>query len=330
MTFMRRHERPLLIKFSGGITAQLLALMSAIHLKNRLGRSFVMRYFPYSTGTYWPLGIGDLLNPEELEEIRATRGISYEGEVAAGEYIKDFPLRRKGISYENLLQVVHRFHLDPLLRGLRGEYVIGAKAKRLRKVPKSARSVSGNFPPIFDPHVFSELRIRLDQAQVPNPFDAKIIKSSVVIHYRLGDMRKMPARNPLYGGHGVVDPLVFKEILESRSLDSDEMVVRVVSDEPEIAVALLRDVGIKNIQATNSSDVWSDLKVIASAGTFLGSSSQFSVVGALFCLNSGGNVILPSSNYGEGNTDKDVEIDGFTYFKYRYLPAQHWLFRVEG
>jgi hypothetical protein len=330
MIFMRRAERPLLIKFSGGITAQLLALMSAIYLKNQLGRSFVMRYFPYSTGTYWPLGIGDLLRPEELEEIRATRGISYEEEIAAGEYIKDFPLRRKGMSYENLLQVVHRFNLDSLLRKFRGEYVIGAKIKRLRNVPKNAKSVSGNFPPILDSRVFDEMRMRLNEAQLPNPFDAKKVKSSVVIHYRLGDMRKMPPRNPLYGGHGVVDPLVFKEIMESINLEPDKVMVRVVSDEPEIAIKLLREVGITNVEAVIPSDVWSDLKAIASAETFLASSSQFSVVGALFCLNSGGKVILPSSNYGEGSTNQDIEIDGFAYFDYRYLPAQHWLFRLES
>lgn len=289
-----------------------------------------MRYFPYSTGTFWPLGIEALLREGELEEIKLTRGISYQDQTVPGQFIPDFPLRRSGPSYENFLQLIHMLRLDALLRKLRGEYVIGGQVRRLRRVPRYARSVSGNFPPLLDSEIFHELSIRFAESNIVNPFNVHKNEKSIIIHYRLGDMRKMPARNQQYGGHGVVDPAVFKEILQSLNLDLGKVRVGVVSDEPEIAIQLLKEAGVEHAYIAGLSDVWADLRVIASAGTFLASSSQFSIVGAVLCLSNGGRVVLPSSNYGEGSTRDHLDIVGFDYFGYRYLSPQHWIFNSQN
>lgn len=323
-----RRNQPLIIKFSGGLTAQMLALMSAIYLSKKLNRPFKMRYFPYSTGTYWPLGIGPLLEDSELEGIRETRGISYSVTLNPGDYIADFPLRRKGLSYEGLLQVIHKLHLDAALRWLRSEYVIGGKISRLRSVPSRATSISGNFPPILDDIVMSELSRRVNRAQLPNPFEAKRLDKSVVIHYRLGDMRKMPSRNVEYGGHGVVDPAVFKEIVESNKIELQDSCIKVVSDEPRIATKLLEEVGFKDVEDLSTGNVWRDLETIASANIFIGSSSQFSAFGAILCAKNGGLVILPASNYGVGVSKSDMGVEEFSFFNYRYLKANHWIFEA--
>jgi hypothetical protein len=64
----------------------------------------------------------------------------------------------------------------------------------------------------------------------------------IVIHYRLGDMRKMPARTQDLGGHGVVDPMVFYEILSGLDSISNTPEIFIVSDEPD-AVKLLEEAG---------------------------------------------------------------------------------------
>jgi hypothetical protein len=322
-----RDSRPLVIKFSGGLTAQLMALASAIYLSKKLDRPFTMRYFPFSTGTYWPLEIEPLLQAGELEGIRETRGISYEQPLEPGDYIVDFPLRRRGLSYERSLQLLHKLHLDAALRWLRAEYVIGGKASRLHRVPSRASSVSGIYPPITDSDILDELSRRVKRANLPNPFEIKKNHDSLVIHYRLGDMRKMPSRNGEHGGHGVVDPSVFKEIVEMMSLRINEVTVDVISDEPKLAERLLREAGFTNVRNASAGSVWRDLATIASANNFLGSASQFSAFGAVLCAKNGGQVFLPSSNYGIGDAKADHGVQAFSYAEYRYLEANHWIFR---
>lgn len=323
---VRNSRHPLLIKFSGGLTAQLLALMNAIYLSAKFNRPFTMRYFPFSTGTFWPLGIGELLNEGELDEVRNTRGVSFDQESTPGSYIPNFPLRRKGLSYERFLQMFHKLGLDVILRRFRREYVIGAQIRRLREVPKNAASVSGNFPPLLDALVLKELSKRVDNAKLPNPFKARGASHDVVIHYRLGDMRKMPSRNPQFGGHGIVDPDTFKEAVGMFSLDLGVIEVDLVSDEPEIAKRLLESSGFKKVRDLSTSNVWEDLATISSAKVFLGSQIQFSAFGAILCLNNGDLAVFPSSIYGEGDNSDNLGINGLLYFDYKYLKPNHWIF----
>ena len=204
---------PIIVKCAGGATAQLLALSNAIYLSTKLNRPFKMKYYPYSTGTYWPIAIKELLEENELVEEGKTSGLETDG-LKSGEYIVDFRLKRKGLPRERFSQVVRRLHLNNLLNRLRGEIVIGGKSKNLQMVRDSTSVVSGNFVPIIDNDVLTKLSYRFTRANLPNPFNTHDKKSDIVIHYRLGDMRKMPSRDLKMGGHGVVDPMIFKKILE--------------------------------------------------------------------------------------------------------------------
>ena len=317
----------ILIKCTGGATAQLLALSNAIYISNKTGRSFRIKYYPYSTGTYWKFTIGDLLTEKEIENEGITKGLNTEG-LESGQYIKNFPLRRKRISYARIHQVIHFLRLDSKLRKIRGEIVIAGKRKNLDKINQKTNSVSGNFVPLVDKLVNKELSKRFISANLPDPFDLSVIKREFVIHYRLGDMRKMPARNKEFGGHGVVDPMTFKEILKLESFDLDSMAVKVVSDEPIIAKQLLKDVGIDSEIDGSSSNLWDDLRVIGSARVFIGSMSQFSLFGATITATNQGSVYLPSSIYGEGKMSDLVGNSGFKYFDYLYLPKGHYVFSM--
>jgi len=316
---------PIIVKCAGGATAQLLALSNAIYLSIKLNRPFKIKYYPYSTGTYWPFAIKELLEENELIEEGNTRGLETDG-LKSGEYISNFPLRRNGISYERFLQAIHRLHLNELLNHLRGEVVIGGKRKNLEKVRARTSVVSGNFVPLIDNVVFTKLSDRFTSANLPNPFNTHDKKEEIVIHYRLGDMRKMPSRDPKMGGHGVVDPITFKKILELESIDTDTTSINLVSDEPGIAVKLLKDVGISATSESKKKSIWQDLQTISSAKIFIGSLSQFSFFGATICAFNGGKQYLPSKVYGLGNLEEDLNISLFNYFEYNYLQPNHYLF----
>jgi hypothetical protein len=213
-----------------------------------------------------------------------------------------------------------------LLNRLRGEVVVGGKRKNLEKFRAKTKVVSGNFVPLIDNNLFIDLSARFTRASLPNPFESRSRKIDIVIHYRLGDMRKMPSRDPKMGGHGVVDPQTFKKILELENVDTNSASVKLVSDEPEIALELLK---LENINATydnRNSSIWQDLETIASAKIFIGSLSQFSMFGATICVSKGGKPYLPSSVYGKGNLKKDFRNDLFNYFNYTYLRPNHSLF----
>jgi hypothetical protein len=315
----------LLIKCTGGATAQLLALGNSIYLSNKLNKSFKIKYYPYSTGTYWNFEIKNLLANTEILNDGVTRGLS-STDFISGQYIPDFPLRRSNFSYERLLQVIHKLRLDVPLRRLRREIVVGGKRKNLDRVKSNTLTVSGNFVPLFDNGVFSELSKRFSQAEIPNPFDKPEIKNEVVIHYRLGDMRKMPARDKEMGGHGIVDPETFKEILELVKFDFKKNTIRLVSDEPEIAIKVLKSIGIVTDTADVKPSLWQDLRTIASAKVFIGSMSQFSFFGAMLCAYHGGLSYIPSKIYGEGNIKDNLKIEQFKFFDYKYLPQEHYLF----
>ena len=319
-------RKPIVIKVTGGLTAQLLSLMCAIYLSQKFKRPFQMRYFSNSTRTYWPFEIEKLLQPSELESIVNLKHIEVEKNQAPGSYIKDFPLRKKKFHYYRFLRVIYLLRLDWIIRKIRSEYVVRGKIELLKRVPKSAKSVTGIFPPILDSAVITEMCKRIENAGHPNPFKNVDVKSNLVIHYRLGDMRKMPARNSKFGGHGVVDPLLFKEVIEKFQLCEPDSNIIVVSDETELAIKLLGGVGLENLQATESNNPWENLTTIASARNFIGSLSQFSTFGAILCSLNFGRVFLPSSVYGKGSLNIDFGINQFNYIEYKYLKPDHWIF----
>jgi hypothetical protein len=318
------NNTPIIVKCAGGATAQLLALSNAIYLSTKLGRPFKIKYYPYSTGTFWPFAIKELLEENEFIEEGKTRGLETES-LKSGEYIVDFPLRRKGLTYERFIQIFHRFHLIIFLNRLRGEVVIGGKRKNLEKVNARTMMVSGNFVPLIDNELFIKLSDRFTRGNLPNPFNAHNNKAEIVIHYRLGDMRKMPTRDTKMGGHGIIDPVIFKKVLELENIDTSSTSIKLVSDEPELALQVLRDVGIIATIETEKPFIWQDLQIIASAKIFIGSMSQFSLFGATICAYNGGVSYLPLNAYGN-NFQKNLDIDLFNYYNVKFLPLSHYLF----
>lgn len=322
-------NKPIIIKVSGGLTAQLLSLMCAIYLSQKFKRPFQIRYFSNSTGTYWPFELKKLLQSSELGSIVGPKHIEENINVASGSYIEEFHVSKRLFLNSIFLRLTHRLRLDKQIRKIRGEYVIEGKVELLKRVPKCAKSVTGIFPPILDSAVISEMYKRIENSGHPNPFKNVDVKRDLVIHYRLGDMRKMPARNSKFGGHGVVDPLLFKEVIEKFQMCEAKSHITVVSDEPSLAIKLLEEVGLENLQATESNNPWEHLTTIASAQNFIGSLSQFSVFGAILCFLNGGRVFLPSSVYGKGSLKNDFGINEFDYVDYKYLKPNHWIFHLK-
>jgi hypothetical protein len=320
--------RPLIVKTTGGITAQLLGVMNALYVCKRTGRRFQIHHFSTTTGTFWPFGIEEILSPTEIVASQAFMD-GVDGDLATGQFISDFPLRKRGWNRYKFLYLLQRLGLDVPLRRLRSEVVIRGEKRRLNLVNQSTRSMSGNFVPLVDADVFKELSLRFQQANLPNPFsdEPDSMKQSILIHYRLGDMRKMPSRVSGIGGHGVVDPMVFLEIIKRRGQEWARYEIGVVSDEPALAVELLRDVGIDCVNFSTGK-VWHDLETISRAKVFIGSMSQFSLVGAATVVARGNTAILPSSVYGQGDLRELLDIPGLTFGDFRYLPENHWLFRL--
>jgi len=318
---------PLIVKSTGGTTAQLLALSNAIYVSQKLNRPFQIIHYPSSTGTFWAFELEALLEPNEYiqtPQIPPTTATS----ISRGQYISTQSSIKPSFR-DVLLKAVQQLGLEQGIRSLLGEVVIRGNRAQLEKVKSSTRSMTAIFVPIINQAVFDELSRRAKLAGFANPFTKPTETSEVVIHYRLGDMRKVPTRVPGMGGHGVVNPLTFKKILEKETIDYSKTKLRLVSDEPEIAKKVLEEIGLKVEAESHPQSVWEDLKIISGAKLFIGSLSQFSSFAGTICANNGGTVYLPSSVYGKGDNRKSSQIEVFKYFDYEYLPEGHWIFREE-
>lgn len=324
-----KEELPLIVKSTGGITAQLLALSNAIYLSERIKRDFQIMHFPYSTGTYWPLGIQKLLKPTEIAGVNNAGQPIHQTNVIAGQVIPDFSLKRRGLNREKISYLLQKLGVHVTLKRIMNEVIIGGRKNRLFWVNENTKAVSGNFVPYLDSAVASQLEQRFISAKLPNPFQFPGKEKQIVIHYRLGDMRRMPSRIPGLGGHGVVDPHVFRRILELEDIPIADASIRLVSDEPAVAAKALLEVGINTTFESNTT-IWDDLKSIASAKLFIGSMSQFSIFGALLCANNGGRPYLPSTAYGELDLSREISRTDFAYFDYSYLRDNHWLFSSQS
>ena len=319
-------NKPFIVKCTGGTTAQLLALTNAIYVANRIKRPFKIKYYPTSTGTYWEFGIGDLLAPNEILEVTSVREIGMD-HINSGTYIQDYPRSRNQKFYDGLQKLTHKFRINSKMRRLRGEFVIGGEREKLDSVTRKAKSISANFVPIVDEFVYEEMYWRFEKAGITNPFKTELKKNEVVIHYRLGDMRKLPQRVEGMGGHGVVSPETFREILKLEKLDNENSQVSLVSDEPEIARKVLLEAGIECKLANLNPTIWDDLRSIANANIFIGSLSQFSFFGGSICSSNGGRVYVPSTEYGIKSLAHSINNQKFNYFDYKYLPPSHWIFK---
>ena len=319
-------KKPFFVKCTGGTTAQLLALSNAIYVSNRIGRPFKIKYFPFSTGTYWEFGISKLLEPEEIVPESIPRETEFDG-LLNGVYINKFPISLKSFVRGNILKIIHRLGLNSTLRRMRGEFIIGGERKSLDSIKRNAKSISANFVPIVDEFVNREMSRRFAGAGIPNPYSKISRQNEVVVHFRLGDMRKLPQRVDGMGGHGVVSPQTFREILKLENVDLEKDQVTLVSDEPELASNVLLEVGISCKFSRLDPSIWDDLSAISQAKLFIGSMSQFSLFGGAICASNGGKVYIPSTEYGGRTLYHSIGIGEFNYFDYKYLPPEHWIFK---
>ena len=321
---IKKSDSKLVVKFAGGAAAQCLALMNGIYLKSRIKKSFVLKYFPYSTGTYWPLAIEFLLKDGELAITNGkTRGLADNQELEIGKIIRTHPLVTKFFSYEKLLTIIRKLRLEAFLQATRGERQIEAKLSRLNRVTKKVRAVSGGYVPILDQNVCFEMDERFKFSGKNSPFSKSKNnqdKYRIVIHYRIGDKRAKFSHHKDFGGDGIVDPESFLLILDSLDC-SNSKDIYVVSDEPTIAQQLLRNVGIKANLNPTQGDIWEDLYLMSQAETFIGSWSQVSQLAGICVVNNGYRAFLPSTT--QVGTKIRWNVEGIQYFEPKFLPSSH-------
>ena len=222
---VKQGKNRLLVKFAGGAAAQVLALMNAIYLKERHKKEFSLKYFPYSTGTYWPFAIDFLVKDEEVFSLAGeTRGINSDADLEIGKIIRSHPLASKTFSYEKVLSIISRLKLERLLQKFRGEHAIEGSLKNLERVTKKTKAISGGFVPLLNTNVSKEMDSRFKSAGKKSPF-SKSQRSTdsnfVVIHYRMGDKPAKFSHPSDFGGDGIVDPASFRAILGSLNLETN-------------------------------------------------------------------------------------------------------------
>ena len=301
--------------------------MNAIYLRNKIKRKFELFYFPHSTGTFWPFAIDFLLNDDELASSTVKiKGLEEVENLEVGKIIKSHPLSARRFSYERVLSVIRKLKLERYLQKLRGEDALLASQRNLDKVTSKAKAVSGGFVPMLNAQVNAEMDRRFLSAGKLSPFSITLEDSKrpdIVIHFRIGDKRAKFSTPSDFGGDGISDPEVFKSILDSMNLHPTPRIV-VVSDEPTVAQALLKEVSI--IAETNivTGNLWDDLYVMSQARAFIGSWSQVSQLAAICVSGNNGRAFLPSTT--QVGTKITWQIDGVTFYEPRFLEKDHWIY----
>jgi len=313
-----------LVKTAGGAAAQCLGLINAIYVGNKLGKSFKISHYPYSTGTYFPLAIQDLLSDIEIADLAvSTKGLEIQKEQVKGAVIQEHPLLNKEFSYEKFLSFLRKIGVYNFIKSFQGEAVIDFSRKRLEGISRDIKAISGGFIPIVDEKVMEELKKRFINSPLTSPF-ATINNQSpdVVIHYRLGD-KKLSRQYSNLGIDGVVDPLTFRNLLAQEGL-LDSKSIYVISDEPLIAQDLLKSVGIPAKVMDTNGDIWADISLMAMAQVAICSWSQVSQLAAIFNIYNGGKVFYSDSS-STGFRPKWI-IPGATSFKPNFLGSDHALY----
>ena len=320
----------LTVKVAGGATAQCIGLMNAIYLRNKIGKPFKIKYFPYSTGTYWPFAIKFLLKDEELLDDKIdTRGLKDVENLQVGKIIRNHPLTSKKFSYEKILSIIRKMGLERFLQRIRGEHAIIASVKNLDKVNKRAKAVSGGFVPIFDKDVNLEMDERFKSRGLPSPFSLsreEKLRPDVVIHYRIGDKRTKFTIHQDFGGDGIVDPQSFKNIINEQAVGATERVV-VVSDEPLVAQKLLAGVGIHAELNPIIGNLWSDLKLMSEARLLIGSWSQVSQLAMICVAGNGGRSYHPSTT--QVGTKISWTLPNSNFYECTFLTQEHWIYSAD-
>ena len=319
-----QNNEKFLVKTAGGAAAQCLGLINAIYVGNKIGRSFRISHYPYSTGTYFPLAIQDLLKSIEIADFSvSTKGLELEHEPVKGTVIQEHPLLNNAFSYEKFLFFLRKIKVYNFAKKLQGEIVIDFSRKRLDGISGHIKAISGGFIPLIDRKVMDELKNRFMTSSLRSPFEfLDDLSPDVVIHYRLGD-KKLARQYSNLGIDGVVDPQTFRNLLEQENLLTSESIY-VISDEPLVAQNLLKSVGITAKVNNTDGDIWADIALMANAQVAICSWSQVSQLAAIFNIYNGGKVFYSDSS-STGFKPKWI-IPEATSFKPIFLPSDHPLY----
>ena len=231
------------------------------------------------------------------------------------------------MNYEKILVLIRKFNLESKLLFLRSEIAIIAKKSNLDRVTVRIKAISGGFAAIIDPKVNNEMDYRFKRAGLKSPFSRSASadeKEIVAIHYRIGDKRAT-FTNPLVGSDGITDPAVFKEIIDELE-SSGNYEIYVISDEPQVAQDLLKEIGIFAKLNPNKGNIWDDLYFMAQASVFIGSWSQVSQLAAVCVLSNGGKAYCPSSNLI--GVKSAWQIEGVNYYAPRFLDKSHVIYET--
>ena len=319
-------SKPIVIKSTGGTTAQLLGLCNALYLSSKFNRPFKFIHNNFSTGTFRPFELMPLLGSEEYV-LDSNRPEANNITLKTGDLIS-LNAHKKTLLTRKIRKTIFWRFLFRSIKVFQREYLIKSNQKNLMGVKKNVKSLSGNFVPYLDNNTYELLKVRFQNSKLPNPFHGEKVKTDlIVIHVRLGDMRKMASRIPGIGGHGIVNPVCYLNLLSRFESLANNSKIYVVSDEPQLAIKLLFSVGIEARSITSDS-VWEDLSAISHAQLFIGCMSQFSFFGGLVCDYNGGAVFLPSQlPDGLFDTKDNFSHHSFNYYLAEYLPDDHWIFQ---
>ena len=276
------------VKLTGGATAQCLGLMNAIYASNKLKTPFKISYYPYSTGTYWPFAINDLLSADEILDLNvSTAGLSETDNLEIGKIIKNHPLMKKKISYEGVLSLMRKLKLERPVQFMRRELSVFASPIRLLKITNFYSAISGGFAAINEVEVNHEMHKRFLRANKKSPFiKTSNKKEYLAIHYRLGDKKATGNHPSDFNADHIIDPNSYAEVLNNLS-DSDTETIYVISDDPKLAQELLSEANISAQIRPSTGDIWEDLYFMSQASVFIGSKSQVSQL-ANICVESNG------------------------------------------
>ena len=311
------------VKIAGGATAQCLGLMNAIYASTKLGKPFKISYYPFSTGTYWPFAIEALLNESEILNANVTTGkLRVGNDFQVGKIINEHPLMVQKFSYEKFLSFLRKYKLESRLQFLRRELAVMATPKKIIKINKYYRSISGGFAALNDNLVNAEMNKRFIKSNKKSPFTiGKKSEFLIVIHYRLGDKRAVGQVPSDFNSDRIIHPESYKNILEQANyLESEN--IYVVSDEPKLAQKLLAEVKVNAKINYSNGDIWEDLYFMAQSDIFIGSNSQVSQLANICVENNGGkSYIFNLSNKLNYKAFKNT-----TYLKSNFLEMNHSIY----
>lgn len=288
-------RKELEIKLAGGAVAQLLGLISALKVEKEFGRKCKLTYFPISTGTFWPFAINFLLD-NSMRIVHRPAELTTDN-LEIGQTVPDSQVFNRRNLVENLRDFIYRNNLQSLMRSLKLEHAINGDVERLFQIGAFTKSISGSYPAIYDESIFQKLHQKFLSNKITSPFqlvDDSSCTNATVIHFRLGDQRVSKQMQKV--GLGVpISPKSFMLILTKYGLETSK--VYVMSEEPDMAVALLKEEGMNAVPLPTvyrEGGVWSEIAFAANAASFIGSWSQVSQFISAIRLSRGKKTFLPN------------------------------------